>query len=107
MENPTHELPTAIDHAQATAWFARQRLHPLSEDAQVEFETWLKADPAHTQAWSQCERLWTRVEGVRDDPRMLAIREEALRRAGERLSGTRRWRIAGTAIASLLAGVAV
>jgi transmembrane sensor len=107
MTDPTHELPTDAAHVQATAWFARQRMQPLSESEAVEFETWLKANPAHTQAWSQCERVWARVEGVRDDPRMLAIREGARRRAGERLSGTRRWRMAGTMVASLVVGVAV
>jgi transmembrane sensor len=38
---------------------------------------------------------------------MLAIREGARRRAGERLSGTRRWRISGTMVASLVVGVAM
>lgn len=107
MTDLTHELPTDAVHAQAAAWFARQRMQPLSESEAFEFEKWLKADPAHTQSWSQFERLWSRMEGVRDDPRMLAIREEASRRAGERASGTRRWRLVGTMVASLVVGVAV
>ena len=107
MTDPTHELPTDTAHAQATAWFARQRMHPLSDSEAVQFEMWLKSDPAHTLAWSQCERVWARMEGVRDDPRMLAMREEARRRAGERFGGTRRSRIIGTMVASLVVGVAV
>jgi transmembrane sensor len=104
MTEPPHTLPTAAAHEQATAWFARQRMHPLPEREAVEFRTWLKADPANTQAWSRCERVWACVEGVCDDPRMLAIREQARHRAGERLSGTHGWRLAGTMAASLVVG---
>jgi transmembrane sensor len=107
MTNPTQEFATNKAHAQATAWFARQRMHSLSESEAVEFEAWLKADPAHTRAWSQCEGVWAGIEAVRDDPRMLAIREEARRRAGERFSGTRRWRIFGAMVASLVLGAVI
>jgi transmembrane sensor len=92
---------------QATAWFARQRMRPLSESEAIEFERWLKADPTHAQAWSDCERSWERVEGVRDDPRMLVIREDARRRASEHVRGARHWRIAGAMAASLVVGIAV
>jgi transmembrane sensor len=103
----THRPPTEAAEEQATAWFARQRMRPLSESEVVEFERWLKAYPAHTQAWSACERLWERVEGVRDDPRMLVIREDARRRAAEHVRGARHWRIAGAMAATLVVGVAV
>ncbi len=107
MTEPTHTFSAGAAQEQATAWFARQRMRPLSEGEAVEFEAWLKADPAHTQAWARCERVWGRVEGVRDDPQMLAIREEARRRAGDRPTSTRRWRMAGTVAASLVAVIAV
>jgi transmembrane sensor len=106
MTEPTDALPEDAAHEQAAAWFARQRMHPLSESEAIEFEKWLNADPAHTRAWSQSERLWARVEGVRDDPHILAIREQARRHASERLSRARRWRNAGTLAASLTIGLA-
>src|ERR1019366_4512045 len=107
MTEPKAAIPEHADRKQATVWFARQRMHPLSESEAVEFEAWLKADPAHTHAWSECERLWTRVEDVRDDPQILAIREQARRRAGERINTQHRWGVAGALAASLILGVAV
>jgi transmembrane sensor len=65
---------------EASAWFARQRAAPLTEADAAEFAGWLKAHPANTVAWSEFERLWGRVEAVRDDPQILALREEARRR---------------------------
>jgi len=103
----THTPLTEAAEEQATAWFARQRMSPLSESEAVEFERWLKAHPAHTQAWLDCERLWERVEGVHDDPRMLVIREDARRRAAQHVSGPRHGRVAGAIAASFLVGTVV
>jgi transmembrane sensor len=93
---------------QAAAWFARQRVSPLSEADLAAFATWLKTDPAHTSAWLEFERLWGRVDAVRDDPKILAIRDEATHRAARR-EGT--WhggrRLAAAMAASIVVGVAV
>ena len=104
LKSPPPLLPVTD---QAAAWFARQRTGPWSESAAAEFAAWLKADPSHTAAWASYQRLWGNLESVRDDPRILAIREQARRRA-TRGQGQRWIRRAGVGIAAsvLLAGTA-
>jgi len=104
LKSPAPLLPVAD---QAAAWFARQRTGPWSESAAAEFAAWLKADPAHNAAWASYQRLWGNLETVRDDPRILAIREQARQRA-VRSRGQRWIRRAGVGIAAsvLLAGTA-
>jgi transmembrane sensor len=84
---------------QAAAWFARQRSGPSSEQDAEEFATWLKAHPSHTAAWASYERLWGRLDAVRDDPKILAIREQACRRTS-RGQWARRIRWVGGALAA-------
>jgi transmembrane sensor len=93
--------------AEASAWLARQRVSPLTEADAVEFAAWLKADPANTIAWSDFERLWGRVEAVRDDPKILAIREEARRRAAQRVGVRYGRRFAAALAASVVLGAAI
>ena len=94
---------TATD--QAATWFARQRARPWSEADATEFAAWLKADPAHTAAWTECERLWGRLETVRDNPKILAIREQARRKADLKARLRNRWRVGAALAASILVGV--
>jgi transmembrane sensor len=96
-------LRTMEASEQAAAWFARQRVAPLSEADAAAFSAWLKADSAHTTAWSEFERLWGRVETIRDDPKILAIRDEASRRAAGRVHAFHGGRMAG----AIAAGVVV
>jgi transmembrane sensor len=93
--------------AEAAAWFTRQRVSPLTEADATEFAAWLKADPANTAAWSDFERLWGRVEAVRDDPRILAIREETRRRAARRVGARYGRRFAAALAASVVLGAAI
>jgi transmembrane sensor len=100
-------VPERAALAEASAWFARQRVSPLSEADAAEFAGWLKADPANTAAWSDFERLWGRVEAVRDDPKILAIREEARRRAARRVGARYGRRFAAALAASVVLGAAI
>jgi transmembrane sensor len=93
--------------AEAAAWFTRQRVSPLTEADAAQFAAWLKADPVNTAAWSDFERLWGRVEGVRDDPKILAIREEARRRTARRVGARYGRRFAAALAASALLGAAM
>ena len=90
---------------QAAAWFARQRIGPLSHDDATEFAAWLRADPAHTAAWDSYERLWGRVDTVRDDPRILAIREQARHQLARRTTLRRSWRFSAAIAAGVLVAV--
>lgn len=90
---------------QAAAWFARQRAGPWSEADATEFAAWLKANPAHTTAWTEYERLWGRLETIRDNPKILAIREQARRKADWQARLRNRWRVGAALAASVLVGV--
>jgi transmembrane sensor len=90
---------------QAATWFARQRAGRWSDEDGLEFARWLKADPMHTAAWTEYERLWGRLEAVRDNPRILAFRENARRNIKGRSSWRMGWRMAATIAASILLGV--
>jgi transmembrane sensor len=106
----TESRPIVPEHgaiAEASAWFTRQRVSPLTEADAAEFARWLKADPANTTAWSDFERLWGRVEAVRDDPKILAIREEARRRAARRVGARSGRRFAAALAASVVLGAAI
>jgi transmembrane sensor len=100
-------VPERAATAEASAWFARQRVSPLTGAEAGEFAEWLKADPANTAAWSDFERLWGRVETVRDDPKILAIREEARRRAARRVDARYGRRFAAALAASVVLGAAL
>jgi transmembrane sensor len=107
MREPKLGLPETSATGRAARWFARQRVSPLSEAEASEFAAWLKADATHTAAWSEFERLWGRVEAVRDDPKILAIREEARHRAGGRVGARQGRRFAAALAASLVLGLAI
>ena len=89
---------------EAAAWFALQRSGPLTDIETARFTAWLRADAAHTAAWTSYERLWEQLDTVRDDPKVLAIREQARRRASRRHT-VRRVGFASAAAATLLLGV--
>jgi transmembrane sensor len=92
-------LPLASVTDEAAAWFARQRSGPLLEADAAAFAAWLKADPAHTAAWASYQRLWGHLGSVRDDPKILAIREQA-RRSAARGRDWRRIQRVGSGIAA-------
>ncbi|MBS0416129.1 MAG: FecR domain-containing protein [Proteobacteria bacterium] len=96
---PTENL--AAD--QAAEWFARQRSGRWSPADAADFAAWLKEQESHARAWARYEQLWTRVGSVRDDPRILALRETA------KNSGAGRWRslglLTGSAAAAIVAVV--
>ncbi len=64
----------------AAEWFGRVRVGGLDEAGRADFERWREAAPANRAAYEALERAWYGVEAMRDDPRVLALREEALKR---------------------------
>jgi transmembrane sensor len=95
--------PIAID--QAAAWFARRRSGSWSESLESQFAAWLKADPSHAAAWGSYERLWSRLESVRDDPRILIAREQARNTVFRGRMQRRIWQGAAAVAASVLLAV--
>lgn len=102
---PSPSAMTATD--QAAAWFARHRAGPLSDEGAFEFAAWLKVDPAYTAAWKEYERLWSRIESVRDEPKILALREAARIRTQRRQRWQRGGRISAVLAATVLVCVGV
>lgn len=103
MQTPSR-IPAAGSVAeQAASWFARHRSGDWDADDESAFTDWLRRDPVHAEAWARQQQLWARLDAVRDDPRVLAMREAALQRAEQAQSGRHRgWRLAAIA-----AGIAV
>ena len=101
-------LPSDVSAAdQAAAWFARQRSGPWSKADAAEFAAWLKAESSHTAAWASFERLWGHLETVRDDPKILAIRERARDSVARQRALRRTWRVGAALAASLILAVSV
>jgi len=87
----------------AAAQLARQRTGPLLDEEAAAFATWIKADAAHAAEWSRYGRIWDQLDDVRDDPRILALREQARNRVARR----RVWKViaAAAAVVSISVGI--
>ncbi len=77
--------------AEVAEWFARHRAGPLTPDDQIAFQAWLGADPGNREAFEAASDLWSDFDGLRADPRLMRLREEARgvivrRRIGRRFS---------------------
>jgi len=55
------DVPDAVAD-QAIAWFARLRAENVSAKERAQFDDWLRAIPAHAEAYRQLERFWERPE---------------------------------------------
>lgn len=66
-----HDVQTA-----AANWFAAQRRGGADEAA---FATWLAGDLAHAKAYAAVQLAWQRVDAVRAEPEIIALREAATR----------------------------
>ena len=107
MSQRSKSLPSDFAAAEAAAWFARRRSGSWSKSDAREFVAWLKADPSHTAVWASYDRLWGRFETVRDDPKILAMRERARRSSAKREVLRRHWLFAASMTASVVLGVFV
>lgn len=96
-----------IDSPDATAaiYFSLFRSPDATARDYADFEYWYARDEANRLAWARVERAWAAAGALRDDARILAIRERAL--ANSRSHG--RWQrplaAAVAAVAVLAAGV--
>jgi transmembrane sensor len=81
---------------EAVEHFVRIRKGPLSDPERTQLADWLAADPANVHAFAELEELWGGLDGIRAEPRMLSIREDAMRSLRRR-----RWaRLARPAVAA-------
>ena len=70
--------------AEVAEWFARHRAGALTPDDQIAFQAWLDADPGNREAFEAASGLWGDFEGLRTDPRLMRLREEAKGAVGQR-----------------------
>ncbi|MEM7561456.1 MAG: FecR family protein [Pseudomonadota bacterium] len=61
---PASESDEAAMRDAASEWFVRLRDEPVSAAMQADFEAWRNADPAHAQAFSEMERLWSGLDQI-------------------------------------------
>ena len=78
--SPQDEPP----HLQAAGWYARKRAGDMTAAEIAALNAWLAQDPAHLATFERLERTWTGVESARGDPRIMMMREQALKRGGRR-----------------------
>lgn len=92
---------------QAVDWVARHDAGELSAAEQVAFAAWLRADPAHAEAWQRARRTWTELDGLHATQVRPghAVGHRSMRRHARGKSATpvRRAAWAGTAAAVLVA----
>ncbi|MGE5566347.1 MAG: FecR family protein [Parcubacteria group bacterium] len=95
-------------HLQAAGWYARKRAGDMSAQEIAALNAWLDADPANLAAFERLDRTWTGVESARGDPRIMMMREQALKR-GRRRPSVLAMRAAGfsAAAAAVVAAVLV
>ncbi len=99
-----YEPDDPADPADAAAgWFARQRSGDLSPREAENLAAWLEADPAHGAALAAVEQTWAGAEAMRAHPRVLAMREAALKR---QVPQRRTWAIRAMAASIVVAIVA-
>lgn len=106
MQTPSRPAAAGSAAEQAASWFARHRSGDWDATDEAAFTDWLRRDPAHAEAWARQQQLWVRVDAVRNDPRVLAMREAALQRAAQAQSDRHRgWRLAAVAAGVALVGL--
>ncbi len=94
----THGDP---DSAAAT-WFARLHGDDVSSRDRLDFQRWLEADPRHADAWDGVRGSWNSLASLERDPRLAALRADALSAADHRPRRLDR-RALGLAAASIVA----
>ncbi|HWU15142.1 MAG TPA: DUF4880 domain-containing protein, partial [Caulobacter sp.] len=73
--------------AEVAEWFARRRAGPLSAEREAAFQAWLAAAPENRAAFEEASALWSGLNDLRGDPRLMRLREDA--RAAVRARKTR------------------
>lgn len=89
----------------AAEWVLRQEESTISPAEQLEFESWLTADPAHAAAYENA--VWALDATARHaaEPELMALREAALTARGERRPRGWAWGGLGGAIAASFIGL--
>lgn len=107
MSNPRLDLIEGSSEAarQAATWFTRLRADDASEQDRQQWKDWMERDPAHRQAYSALEVLWSELGDFAPTPEIAGrVRQARQRPARNAWRSPRRWIAAA---ASLLVAVLV
>jgi transmembrane sensor len=63
--------------AEVAEWFARRRVGPLTSEDEGAFQAWLDANPNNRAAFEDASDIWSDLDDLRGDPRLMRLREEA------------------------------
>jgi transmembrane sensor len=84
--NAPRNLPIDADEA-AAAWFAHARSGAMTASDREALRLWLDADCEHRRAYEECKAVWGALRSIRDEPPVLALREQVRRRSRRRWLG--------------------
>src|SRR3546814_18112741 len=76
IDDPVHEA--------AARWHDRLQCDPVSTEDRAASEHWLGQSPGHRHAYAAVERVWAPAQLLAEDPRILALRQEAALRLSRR-----------------------
>lgn len=62
----------------AADWHTRREDDDLTVAERAQFDAWFGASAKHRDAYHAMERMWSRMDGMRADPRILHMRRDAL-----------------------------
>ncbi|MET3665718.1 FecR domain-containing protein [Caulobacter sp. 1776] len=87
--------------AEVAEWLARRRAGPLPPEDEAAFQAWLETAPGNRTAFDEASALWDGLDGLRGDPRLMRLREEARSAVGWRKRRRLTAAIAACAVAAL------
>ncbi|MEO9340302.1 FecR domain-containing protein [Mesorhizobium sp. SB112] len=107
-DQPPHDRSEAELREEARQWFVSLLERPTAA-RRAEFETWLRADPAHFEAYSAVEAAWQQAEQpgrrlAEKEAGQLAVYLEAMDQAKGRKKSFRRLSTLSVLLAAILAG---
>jgi len=88
----------------AAAWFSRERSGELTGAETAALKAWLDENPAHQAAYADIRLAWGSAAAVRDDPQVMAIREQWTKRHQHRRRHGMVRALAACLIVAVLAG---
>jgi len=77
-------LPETVEAA-AARWFARKRSGMMTAQEAAALEVWLSRDPEHRAVFDQTEYWWGAASALRNDPNILALREDVAAKPRRRM----------------------
>lgn len=69
--NMQPSMPSQLKHA-AAEWFARSLSESFGDEERARLQDWLADDPEHIRAYNEARNTWHAMEGLKNDPDLMA-----------------------------------